>query len=43
MSKLYNESAYLGLLFETNIGEYEMDVYAYMSITRYKYILIKND
>ena len=43
MAKLYNESTYLGLLFEANIGEYEMDVYAYLTNTRYKYIVIKND
>lgn len=43
MAKLYNESTYLGLLFESNIAEYEMDVYAYLSNTRYKYIVIKND
>ena len=43
MAKLYNESTYLGMIFESNIGEYEMDVYAYLSNTRYKYIVIKND
>ena len=43
LNKLFNESNYLGLLFESNIGEYELDVYAFISNTRYKYILLKND
>ena len=43
MLKQYNESCYLGLLFETNISDYELDVYAHISHTRYKYILIKNE
>jgi len=41
--KQYNESCYLGLLFETNVSDYEFDVYAHISQTRYKYILIKNE
>ena len=41
--KQYNESCYLGLLFETTISDYELDVYAHISHTRYKYILIKNE
>ena len=43
MSKMYNENTYLGLMFEASVGEYEMDVYGYISNTRYKYLLIKND
>jgi hypothetical protein len=43
MAKLYNENTYLGLLFQSNVSEYELDVYAYMSNTRYKYFIIKND
>ena len=37
----YNESCFLGLIFETTLSDYEMDVYAYVSNTRYKYFLIK--
>ena len=36
-------NCYLGLLIESNVNEYELDVYAYVSNTRYKYILIKNE
>lgn len=43
MAKLYNENTFLGQLFQANISEYELDVYAYMSNTRYKYFIIKND
>lgn len=43
MQKLYNESCYLGLIFESQVGDYEFDVYAYISHTRYKYLLIKNE
>ena len=39
--KQYNESCYLGLIFEANISDYELDVYAHITHTRYKYILIK--
>ena len=41
--KQYNESCYLGHIFEANISDYEFDVYAHISLTRYKYILIKNE
>lgn len=42
-SKQVNEACYLGCLFESFIDEYELDLYAYVSVTKYKYILIKND
>ena len=42
-SKLYNESTYLGSIYEGKIGEFEFDVYGYISNTKYKYILLKND
>jgi len=38
-----NTSYFVGLIFEANISDYELDVYAYISNTKYKYILIKND
>jgi len=38
-----NTSCYIGLLHEANIGEYELDVYAYVSNTKYKYIVIKSE
>lgn len=41
--KLYNESTYLGPIFEGHIGEFEFDVYGFISNTKYKYILVKND
>jgi len=43
VAKLYNENTYLGLLFEGLIGEYEFDIYGYISNTKYKYLLVKND
>ena len=43
MTKLYNENTYLGLIFEGHIGELEFDLYGYVTNTRYKYILMKND
>ena len=43
MKKHYNEKCHLGLIFQTQVSDYELDVYAYISLTRYKYILIKND
>lgn len=39
----YNDGCYLGLVFETNLSDYELDVYAYVSNTRYKYILVRNE
>lgn len=39
----YSTTCFLGLLFETHVCEYELDVYGFVSSTRYKYILIKND
>ena len=39
----YNESCYLGLIFETTLSDYEFDVFAYVSPTRYKYIMVKNE
>ena len=39
----YNESCYLGCLFESNLDDYELDFYGYVTNTHYKYILIKND
>jgi hypothetical protein len=39
----YNEKCYLGLLQESQIDDYEFDIYAYVSNTRYKYILLKNE
>ena len=39
----YNDQCFLGCVFEANVDEYEMDIFAYISITKYKYILIKND
>jgi hypothetical protein len=39
----YNMACFLGLLFEANVAEYELDVYAFISNTKYKYILIKNE
>ena len=41
--KLYNESTYLGCIYEGKIGEFEFDVYGFISNTKYKYILLKND
>ena len=41
--KMYNESTFLGLLYQANLSEYELDVYAYITNTRYKYIVIKNE
>jgi hypothetical protein len=38
-----NALCFLGLIFEAHIQEYELDVYAYISATKYKYVLIKND
>lgn len=29
--KQYNESCYLGLIFESNVSDYEFDVYAHIS------------
>ena len=43
MAKLYNENTYLGLIFEGHVGELEFDCYAYVTNTRYKYILMKHD
>jgi hypothetical protein len=39
----FNTSCFLGLLFEANVGEFELDTYAFVSNTKYKYILIKNE
>jgi len=39
----FNTNTFLGQLFEAHIQDYELDVYGYLSSTRYKYILIKND
>lgn len=36
-------SCFLGLLFEAHVSDFELDVYAFIASTRYKYILIKND
>jgi len=30
-------------MFEANVSDYELDVYAFLSNTKYKYILIKNE
>ena len=38
-----NTSCFIGLLFEAHVCDFELDVYAFISNTRYKYILIKND
>ena len=38
-----NLNCFLNLQFEANVGEYELDVYAYLTNTKYKYILLKND
>jgi len=40
---MYNESTFLGLMFQANIAEYELDSYAYITNTRYKYIVLKNE
>lgn len=39
----YNEDTFLGCLSSSNLGLYEFDVYAYLSNTKYKYVLIKNE
>ncbi len=41
--KQYNESTFLGLMYQSNLGLFELDVYAYLTNNRYKYIVIKND
>ena len=41
MHSKYNNSTYLGLLYEGNVGMLELDVYGYISNTKYKYIVIK--
>ena len=33
----------LGLLIETFIGQYQLDVYGYISNTNFKYVIIKNE
>lgn len=38
-----NYSCFVGHLFEAHISDFELDVFAFISSTRYKYILIKND
>ena len=38
-----NTSCFLGQLFEAQVSDFELDVYGFISNTRYKYILIKND
>mmetsp|Transcript_407 Transcript_407/g.446 ORF Transcript_407/g.446 Transcript_407/m.446 type:complete len:96 (-) Transcript_407:110-397(-) len=37
------EPTYLGLMMETFLDQYQVDVYGYITITNYKYILIKNE
>jgi len=38
-----SESTYLGLIMETFVSQYQMDLYGYISNTNYKYIIIKNE
>ena len=35
------ESNYLGLLMQTFVDRYELDVYGYVSITNFKYVVFK--
>jgi hypothetical protein len=39
----YSTNCFLGLLLETHVGEFELDVYGYVANTKYKYIIIKNE
>ncbi|CDW88798.1 UNKNOWN [Stylonychia lemnae] len=39
----HGESTYLGLIMETCVSQYQMDLYGYISNTNYKYIIIKNE
>ena len=43
LPKMYNDNTFLGLLTESTISTYEFDVYGFLSNTKYKYILLKND
>lgn len=39
----FNQCTYLERIFEGHIGEYEFDIYGFVTNNRYKYILMKND
>jgi hypothetical protein len=35
--------SYLGLLLESFVGQYELDVYGYITPTNYKMVILKNE
>ena len=37
------DSTYMGLLMETFLETYTLDIYGYITNTNYKYIIIKNE
>ena len=39
----HSETTYLGLIMETFISQFQIDVYGYISNTNYKYLIIKNE
>ena len=39
----YKTTCFLGLMLQVHVCEFELDVYGYLTSTKYKYFLIKNE